>query len=477
MNSPQKSLLDSPQILDHWQKELKNNPHYAEDSLQRNEHIEPLSKNFLSKLVQLLKNDSLKQIKKEELEPILSVWHQLLKEKAEHGLTVKDTALLLYALKTSLIHHETASLTDSEKEELLQLENILDILGILIFELYSSEKEHLISKQNEHILYLQSKGEPFKVIGNSPAMHSVFKAMSLVIENDVTVLIQGESGTGKDVIASAIHQSSKRAKYPFIAINCGAIPKELIESELFGHEKGAFTGADERKAGKFELADGGTLFLDEIGEMPLELQVKLLRVLQNQEVEPIGRGKTVKIDVRIIAATNQPLKTLVDEKKFRLDLYYRLNVFPIHVPPLRERPEDILPLAEHFIEKISQKMKLPSSNLTKEGAEFLMHQKWEGNARELENTIHRALILAKGNPLTSTLLSYQPGQSDLALLPLTKKESKTPYPIVPLEELEKEAIENALTIKKGNLLQAAKALGVSRTTLYNKIERYQINTD
>ncbi len=480
MHNTEPTGLEPQTILNNWIAELKENPHYSEEGLQKNIHLEPTSKKLLSELLALVKNPQIEIIQKEKIEPILSLFHNLQKEQISHGFSIKDTALLIYALKTSLMTLNSDTLQDKEKEQLLQLENSLDILGILTFERYSAEKEQLISRQTAHIHYLEkinTAHNALALIGDSPAMKEVFKALDLILEKDITVLLQGESGTGKDVIATAIHKNSNRKSKPFIAINCGAIPKELIESELFGHVKGAFTGADDKKPGKFELADGGTLFLDEIGEMNLETQVKLLRALQNQEIDPVGGTKTIKVNVRIIAATNQPLKQLVDDKKFRLDLYYRLNVFPIYIPPLRERPEDILPLSHHFLDILSKRLKIPTPLLTEDAAQYLMQQRWEGNARELENTLHRGLIIAQGQPISREILTYQPGQKEQLLLnPPDKAPAPYMHPslILPLDELEKKAIEHALELKKGNMLQVAKALGISRTTLYNKLEKYQI---
>ena len=374
--------------------------------------------------------------------------------------------------------------TEQDREELLKLEQVLDILGILTFEMYSVENEKLISRQSQQIQYLQTHNLELegKMIGSSLAINEVYKAIGLVLENDLTVLLEGESGTGKDLIATMIHSNSNRNKKPFVAINCGAIPRELIESELFGHEKGAFTGADTQRIGKFELAHGGTLFLDEIGELPLDLQVKLLRVLQNREIQRVGGANVIPVNVRIVAATNRPLKTLVDEKTFRLDLYYRLNVFPIIIPPLRDRDHDVIDLAEHFIEKYSIRFNSTKVILSNDAKQYLLRQFWEGNVRELENIIQRSVVLAQGQPITSALLSMQPGQmyqqleqAKTDLLPAAKPIDDTQ--ILSLDEQEKEAISRALRIKKGNIMQVAKALGISRSTLYSKIEKYGISLD
>ena len=249
----------------------------------------------------------------------------------------------------------------------------------------------------------------------------------------------------------------------------------MIESELFGHEQGAFTGADKERIGKFELANDGTIFLDEISELSLDQQTKLLRVIQNQEVERIGGSKKIPINVRIIAASNQPLETLVDEKKFRMDLFYRINVFPIHLPKLIDRENDVLLLANHFIEKYSQKMKIPIANLTQSGANHLINQRWPGNIRELENTIQRAIIIANGKDITDRILSYTPGQTSIIpQLPTPTPKINPPFEVQSLEENEAKFIQQTLQHFKGNIKKTAETLKVSRTTLYNKCKKYKI---
>jgi DNA-binding NtrC family response regulator len=271
-----------------------------------------------------------------------------------------------------------------------------------------------------------------------------------------------------------IHYQSKRKKKPFITLNCGAIPKELLESELFGHERGAFTGAEQRHVGKFELAHKGTLFLDEIGEMPLDLQVKLLRVLQSREIERVGGTEKIQIDVRIIAATNLDLKKEVERGRFRKDLYYRVHVFPIRMPPLRERREDILPLAIHFLQAASARFGVVFSGLREDAQAYLLAQAWEGNVRELENMMQRALVLAQGQPITSMVLSMQPGQLGLSVQGFLPSPTGDLSEIVPLDVLESRAISDALHKTEGNVLQTAKKLGISRTTLYQKAKKYGI---
>ncbi len=477
---------DKDKFIDSLLNEIESNPQLNTKDLQKNSNTQTLSKQFIDQVLKTINKPNIPKFSKEAIEPVLSLWHSLIKDFVSRGFSTKETTLLILALKTSL--QSLRSKTDLQQLEFIEeFEQILDILGILTFEMYSIENEKLISLQNEQIQYLQTKKSSFsrKIIGKSPAINEVFRAIGLILDNDLTVLLEGESGTGKDLIATTIHTHSKRSSKPFIALNCGAIPKELIESELFGHEKGSFTGASEKRIGKFELANNGTLFLDEVAELSLDLQVKLLRVLQNKQIERIGSEKQTPINVRIIAATNKNLKELIDEKKFRLDLYYRLNIFPIHIPALRDRKEDIEPLTHFFIEKYAKEFNFPVPKITKDAILFLQNQYWEGNIRELENLIQRSLVLSQGKPIDSTVLSILPGQRLPSLSHHTQKthtrSSQRPIdmpsesPILPLEEIEKKAIQHALNQKNWNMSQVAKALQISRTTLYSKIQKYNIS--
>jgi formate hydrogenlyase transcriptional activator len=234
------------------------------------------------------------------------------------------------------------------------------------------------------------------LIGSSPKFRAILDAINLVASADCSVLVQGETGTGKEVIARAIHDASPRRQNRFVALNCAAIPSALLESELFGHERGAFTGAINQTMGRFQMADRGTLFLDEIGDLPLELQPKLLRVLQEQQFERLGSGRTLQVDVRVVAATNQNLWQMVQERKFRADLYYRLNVFPINLPPLREREDDVRLLVEHFVRKFAERQGKSIDRIPDEVVEVLKHYHWPGNIRELQNFIERAVIMTTG---------------------------------------------------------------------------------
>lgn len=312
-------------------------------------------------------------------------------------------------------------------------------------------------------------GERFEqLIGRSLAMQEVYKQIGRFAETDYTVLIVGETGTGKELVAGAIHRNSKRRDGPFIRINCAAIPENLWESELFGYEKGAFTGAMNRKLGKFELANQGTLFLDEVSEIPLPVQAKLLRVLQEKEFDRVGGTKTIKVDARIIAATNRDLSQMVCEGTFRADLYYRLNVVTIQVPPLRERKEDIPLLAKHFIQQAAANLKKTVQDVAPEARDLLMAYDWPGNVRELRNVCERAVVLARGplvtpEDLPATLQpDFQDGQSGHGWRGQTLHEI--------LSDVERNVILRALREYNYNRTRTAKALGISRRTLYAKIK-------
>jgi formate hydrogenlyase transcriptional activator len=304
------------------------------------------------------------------------------------------------------------------------------------------------------------------IVGHSAALRVVLGMVGMVAPSSATVLINGETGTGKEVIANAIHESSPRRHNRFVALNCAAIPAALLESELFGHERGAFTGAVAPNQGRFQLADRGTLFLDEIGELPLELQPKLLRVLQEKQVERLGSGRSVQIDVRVIAATNQDLWRMVQERKFRADLYYRLNVFPITLPPLRNRAEDIPALVEHFAQKFSRELERSIETIPTEVMEVLKMYDWPGNIRELENVIKRAVILSPGTAL-------RPQLSDLKRLPA----QGSPATKLTLAEAERSHIMEVLRDTRwvlGGGNGAAARLGMPRTTLVYKMNKLGI---
>jgi DNA-binding NtrC family response regulator len=305
-----------------------------------------------------------------------------------------------------------------------------------------------------------------EMVGSSAALADVLKQVEIVGPTESTVLILGETGTGKEMTARSVHLLSSRSNRPFVKLNCAAIPSGLLESELFGHEKGAFTGAVAQRVGRFELADGGTLFLDEVGDIPLELQSKLLRVLQEQEFERLGSTRTLRVNVRLVAATNRNLEQMVGDKQFREDLYFRLNVFPIRIPPLRERAGDIPVLARHFVEKYALRMNKPIDTISQESMAALCRYSWPGNIRELQNFIERAVILTRGNDLQIPL-------EDLKIsTPVTVSTSAT------LEDLEREHILQVLRETGaviGGPRGAAARLGLKRTTLLSKMEKLGIS--
>jgi len=336
--------------------------------------------------------------------------------------------------------------------------------------------------EGQHVHPPTADGERPPLVGQSPSMRAVYDVIARVADSPSTVLITGESGTGKELVAQALHRGSSRRTQPLIKVNCAAIPKDLVESELFGYEKGAFTGAVGSKPGRFELADGGTLFLDEIGEIPVEMQVKLLRALQESEFERVGGIRTLRVDVRLIAATNRNLETLIADGRFREDLFYRLNVVPIALPPLRDRREDIPLLAQHFIEKYDRRLGKKVERVDAGAMEILVNYGWPGNIRELENVMERSVLFADGDLVT------------VAQLPETLRE-RTPgaaRPVAPLgalgaiaapsgasmkdivrqaqSELERTLISRALEETGGNVTRAAKKLQISRKSLQVKMK-------
>jgi len=306
-----------------------------------------------------------------------------------------------------------------------------------------------------------------EIIGTSSKMVEVFKTIKKIATPDVTVLITGESGTGKEMVAKAVHRQSLRKDKPFVTINCGAIPETLLESELFGHEKGAFTDAYTQKKGKFEYAEGGTVFLDEIGELPLSLQVKLLRFLQDHQIERIGGKEPILLDLRIIAATNKPLEKEVQLKKFREDLYYRLSVITILLPPLRDRDEDVIILANAFLNIFSKEFNKSNLSFSHRSILKLKEYGWPGNVRELENKIKRAIIMCQSKRITPFDLGLSPTEEPKKTLSLQSIR----------ENAEKEAIMEALNANDWNVSNAAKYIDVSRTTLYGLMEKYKLKKD
>jgi DNA-binding NtrC family response regulator len=316
----------------------------------------------------------------------------------------------------------------------------------------------------------------YNIVGNSKGMREVFDIAETVFDNDVTVLITGESGAGKELIAEAIHYNSPRRAKPFVKLNCVAIPETLLESELFGYEKGAFTGATRQKLGKFELANHGTLLLDEIGDMSLATQAKLLRVLQEREVERVGGVKPIKVDVRIIASTNQDLSQLVREKRFREDLYFRLNVLPIHIPPLRERGEDISLLVDHFVSLSKTKLRKDIEGFSEDAMDLLINYSWPGNVREVENVVQRAIILAKERVIQEWNLPLEiRSQRKEASFDMEKLDTDIPLNEkveMVVAEVEKKLIIQALEKVNWKREEVTSLLGISLKTLYNKMKKY-----
>lgn len=309
-----------------------------------------------------------------------------------------------------------------------------------------------------------------KIIGSSAAMRELFATLKLVADSTATVLIQGESGTGKELVANALHENSPRKEGPFIKVNCSALHESLLESELFGHEAGAFTGATARRKGRFELAHGGTLFLDEIGDMSLPTQAKILRVLQEGEFERVGGNETISVDVRLLTATHKDLQEMIKQETFRQDLYFRLAVVPITLPPLRERLEDIPGLANHFLEKKNQINKKDIKSIHPETLNIFMRYNWEGNIREMENTIERAVILCLGEQITPRDLPHHflPDED----LPGTKKDLTAHGWTI--RDMEREMIRTTLHDTNNNKSSTAKKLGIARQTLLNKIKEYNL---
>lgn len=308
------------------------------------------------------------------------------------------------------------------------------------------------------------------IVGKSRGLKNVVKKINQIADVDVPVLIYGESGTGKELVARAIHMASQRREQPFVAVNTGAIPKELISSELFGHEKGAFTGAIDSKKGKFEEASGGTLFLDEISSMSEQVQISLLRVLENQMIERVGGNRVIPVDVRVVAATNEALDELISKGTFRTDLYYRLNVYNIELPPLRDRKDDILLIADYYVNRFNSEYSKTVKGISDEAAEILKSYSWPGNVRELRNIVLRAMISARDvirkKDLPAMLTKgYRPGHE-------IRIQAGTPLP-----EIERVSIVKTLQMARGNKLRAAEMLGISRRSLYNKIEDYDIKDE
>ena len=331
------------------------------------------------------------------------------------------------------------------------------------------ERDQLLRENTRLAEELRVRYRPASIIGKSNAMQVVFDMIAQVAQTGTTVLIRGESGVGKELVAHAIHYGSQRASHPFVRVNCAALPESVIESELFGHEKGAFTGAIAQRKGRFELAHGGTIFLDEIGDLSPATQIRLLRVLQEREFERVGGAHTIKVDVRVLAATNRDLEVLMLEEVFRQDLYYRLSVFPIHIPPLRERRTDILLLANHFVEKCANAMDKEVRRISTPAIDMLTSYHWPGNVRELENCIERAVLLSTGGVVQGYHLppTLQTAEASGTAMQGTLEER--------LESVEREMIAEALKDCRGNKTKAAEALGITERVMGLRVAKYGID--
>jgi DNA-binding NtrC family response regulator len=327
------------------------------------------------------------------------------------------------------------------------------------------ERQRLLAENENLRSQLRDYYRFENIVAVSPGMQQVLEMVKRIANSDATVLIEGESGTGKEVIAKSIHNNSYRSKGPFVAINCGAMPETLLESELFGHMRGAFTGANTTKKGLFEEACHGTIFLDEVGETTQTFQVKLLRVLQENEIRRVGDTKDIPIDVHVLAASNRPLRQLVDDGQFRKDLYYRLRVLPLFIPPLRDRREDIIPLADFFVEQYSERTDKPKAKISKEARKKMESFSWPGNVRELENTIERAMVLVQGDELKP---------DDIFLEPQTVRGENHHLIHKSLKEIEKDHIRKVLEDSLWNQTEASQRLGIGYNTLWRKIREYKI---
>jgi DNA-binding NtrC family response regulator len=348
-----------------------------------------------------------------------------------------------------------------------------DTLNIIVEKALERKQLHLENIRLKHEIrtrYIKN------VIGKSPAMEKVFKLISTVAPTSSTVLITGESGTGKELIARAIHYNSPRQSNPFVVVDCGTISESLMESELFGFLKGAFTGASETRKGLIEAANTGTLFLDEIGNLPPPLQAKLLRVLQEREYRPVGSKKSVSVDIRFIAATNMDIKAMVKDGTFREDLYYRLNIFPIQVPALRQRKEDIPLLAYHFLTRFSEELGREVKNISAQAMSILINQDWPGNVRELENAVHRAVLLCEGNTITPGHLAFIEVKKspDVPRTIEELKRAKKNLRAKSIEKIERSFLVDALQRNDWNISRAARDVGMQRTNFHSLLKKHRI---
>jgi Nif-specific regulatory protein len=396
---------------------------------------------------------------------------------ARKKLNKKDISFICVPVKMGreVIGSLGMDLPFEERVSLGGHERLLSIIASMIAQAVrlrqsSQEEVQKLHEENTRLQEeLKSKFRPSNIVGNSTAMRNIYDLIGKVSRSNTTVLILGESGVGKELVAHAIHYNSARAGKPFIKCNCAALPQDIVESELFGHEKGSFTGAASQRKGRFELADGGTLFIDEIGDMPAATQIKMLRVLQEKTFERVGGNETLRTDVRIIAATNRNLEELIKQRVFRSDLFYRLNVFPVMVPPLRERRTDISLLADHFIEKYAKTMGKEIKRISTSAIDMLMHYHWPGNVRELENCMERAIVLSSdgvihGYHLPPTLQTPEASG--------TRNQGSLQSS---LDAIEKELISDALKTSAGNMAEAARALGITERIMGLRVKKLGID--
>jgi Nif-specific regulatory protein len=372
------------------------------------------------------------------------------------------------ALSADHLYNEETSL--DEDVRLLSIIASMIAQAVRLRQLLREESERLIEENIRLQDELRDKFRPSNIIGNSKAMQAVYDMIAQVSKSNTTVLIRGESGTGKELVAHAIHYNSLRASKPFIKVNCAALPETVLESELFGHEKGAFTGAVAMRKGRFELANGGTIFLDEVGDFSPATQIKLLRVLQEREFERVGGNSTIKVDVRVIAATNRNLEQAIEDGSFRQDLYYRLNVFPIHLPPLRERKSDILLLADFFVEKYSKANHKNLRRISTPAIDMLMAYHWPGNVRELENCVERAVLVSTDDVLHGHYLppTLQTAESSGTMFSGTLQAT--------MDNVERELLLDALKSARGNKAKAARALGITERLMGIRVRKHGLDT-
>ena len=396
---------------------------------------------------------------------------------ARKGLHKKDISFICVPIKLGkeVIGALSADRLFAEAVSFEEDVRLLSIIASMVAEAVrlrqsaQEERQRLLEETSRLQKELKDRFRPSNIIGNSKAMQAVYDLIAQVSASNATVLLRGESGVGKELVAHAIHYNSVRADKPFIKVNCAALPESVLESELFGHEKGAFTGAISRRKGRFELAHGGTIFLDEIGDLSAATQIRLLRVLQEREFERVGGTDTIKTDVRVVAATNRDLEKLVAEETFRQDLYYRLNVFPVHIPPLRDRKTDILLLADFFVEKYGKANHKSVRRISTPAIDMLVSYHWPGNVRELENSIERAVLLTNddvihGHHLPPTLQTAEAsGTAHVGTLQAT------------LDNVERELILDALKSARGNKAKAARALGISERLMGLRVNKHGID--